>query len=131
MSANASSLEKKLENAARLRTWKFQTNLSQVPVNQFGKAARKTICAMLKIPTSTVQTNDELFKLFKTLDDELDEWRKQPNRKRVSKKSLTAELQDECRTLRSALAEQGTAMKLLQYLEDNGISLRAEPISRP
>ncbi|EEA03485.1 hypothetical protein BH160DRAFT_1166 [Burkholderia sp. H160] len=131
MSANASSLKKKLENAARLRTWKSQTKLSQVPVNQFGKAARKTICEMLKIPTSTVQTNDELFNLFKTLDDELDDWRKQPNRKRVSKKSLTAELQDECRTLRSALAEQGTAMKRLQYLEDNGISLRAEPISRP
>lgn len=131
MSANASSLEKKLENATRLRTWKSQTKLSQVPVNQFGKAARKTICAMLKIPTSTVQTNNELFKLFKTLDDELDEWRKQPNTKRVATRSLTEELQDECQTLRSALAEQGTAMKLLQYLEDNGISLRAKPISTP
>jgi hypothetical protein len=131
MSANASSIEKKLENAARLRTWMSQNKINQVPVNQFGKAARKTICQMLKIPTSTVGTNDELFNLFKTLDDELEEWRKQPNRKRVSKTSLTVELQDECRALRSALVEQGTAMKLLQYLEDYGASLRAESISRP
>lgn len=131
MSANASSLDKKLENAARLSTWMSQTKIGQVPVNQFGKAARKTICEMLNIPTSTVGTNDELFNLFKTLDDKLEEWRKQPNRKRVSKMSLTAELQDECRALRSALAEQSTAMKLLQYLEDNGVSLRVEPISRP
>lgn len=130
MSANASSIEKKLENAARLRKWKSQTKLSQVPVNQFGRAARKTICKMLKIPRSTVGTNDELFDLFKTLDDELDEWRKQPNRKRVSKTSLTAELQDECRALRSALAEQAAALNLLVYLEDHGVSLRAEPISR-
>jgi len=131
LSANTSSIGKKLENAARLRTWKAQTGLNQIPVNQFGKAARKTICEMLKIPPSTVGTNDELFNLFKALDDELDEWRKQQNRKRVSKKSLTAELQDECRTLRIALAEQGAAIKRLQYLEDNGIALRAEPISGP
>jgi hypothetical protein len=127
MSANASSIEKKRDNAARLRKWKSQTKISQVPVNQFGKAARKTICEMLKIPTSTVGTNDEVFTLFKALDDELDEWLKQPNRERVSKTSLTAQLQDECRALRRDLAEQAAAMNLLSYLEDHGVALRAEP----
>ncbi|MEC5407088.1 hypothetical protein VOM14_16200 [Paraburkholderia sp. MPAMCS5] len=131
MSTKASSLEKKFENAARLRTWMSKTSLAQVPVNQFGKAARTPICKTLKIPPSTVQTNGELAALFKVLDANLEEWRKQPNRKRLPKVSLTEELQDECRALRSALAEQGTAMKLLQYLEDNGLVLRAEPISRP
>ncbi|MHB9839674.1 hypothetical protein Q8F57_033175 [Paraburkholderia terrae] len=131
MSRNLSSKEKKTENVARLRKWISETNISHVPVNQFGDVARKTICEQLSIPRSTVGKG-ELSDLFKTLDEKLKDRRKKlaeegiPKKKR---KSLTVELQEQCRTMRAALAAQAANLALLEYLEDRGISLRTRPLS--
>jgi hypothetical protein len=69
--ARNTSKEKGIANAQRLDAWIKSTPLAEVPRNVSGTSAKTTICRILKIPPSTIQSNPLIARSFEDLDKKL------------------------------------------------------------
>lgn len=123
ISTRLTSRGKGNENAFRLEKWIKTTAISKVPLNQFGQAAKLSICRILNIPYSTVGTNKKLSELFSELNTLIKSDSLHPISSQKQKNDGPApspfymqmtDLLAENEALKNKLAR-------LQYLEDTGI----------
>jgi hypothetical protein len=122
-SDSPSSQKRSHNNAERLSKWLKETPLDQVPINQFGQASRKTICAKLSIPRSTVGTGKGISQFFEDLDKKLLAHSKSKKLKHATNESLTTVLSDECHRLEDELSNALNSSRRLEYLESTGFYL--------
>ncbi|WP_321947887.1 hypothetical protein [Paraburkholderia sp. J10-1] len=121
---NRSSQERSNDNAERLKAWLKETPIDKVPVNQFGGAARKAICARLAIPRSTIATGKGIQNIFDDLDSQLARHLKAKRTgKPKSRRTMTTVLSVECQRLQQELSRALEKSRRLEYLEATGIYL--------
>jgi hypothetical protein len=110
------------DNAILVRQWIESTDLATVPVNQFGTAARTSICKILKISRSSIGSNPLIKQLFDELDRKLSHAGKAAGPRTLLEKEMDR-LSEINNSLLQELEDARACADRLQYLEDTAILL--------
>jgi hypothetical protein len=116
------------QHAEALKHWITTTDLCDIPLNQFGRAARASICKILKIARSSVGSNESIARLFSELDAKLAAGKFDTTTHNLTPSKIR-ELLAINRTLIEENAKQRAKIERLSYLEDTGFHI--PPVQKP